>query len=167
MKKIIDGKRYDTETATLIGEHEHSNRSDFGWYEEGLYQKRTGEFFLAGRGGPQTKYSRSIDQNSWSGGEGIFPLSVAEAKEWAEAHLTADEYESVFEVEAEESENTVGKAIEKIRLAADITQAQLATLVGTTPAMIGRYERGLTSPSIYRVKDLAKALNISPMELIG
>ncbi len=48
MKKIINGKRYDTETAKLIGSDGYSNPSDFNYWSEDLYQKKTGEFFLYG-----------------------------------------------------------------------------------------------------------------------
>ena len=96
MKKIINGKRYDTATAKKIGDASHSNNRDFGyWYEE-LYQKKTGEFFLYGEGGPMSKYSRSTGQNEWAGGEEINPLTLGEAQEWGEKYLDADEYEEVF-----------------------------------------------------------------------
>jgi hypothetical protein len=96
MKKIINGKRYDTETAQLIGSTSYSNRTDFYFWSEELYRKKTGEFFLYGEGGPASKYSRSTGQNSWSGGEKIAPLTREEAQEWAEKYLDADEYEEVF-----------------------------------------------------------------------
>ena len=73
MKKIINGKRYDTETANLCGNTSYSYRGDFHFWREELYQKRTGEFFLYGEGGPMTKYSVSTGQNTWSGGEKIIP----------------------------------------------------------------------------------------------
>lgn len=96
MKKIINGKRYDTETAQLIGSASYSNRTDFRFWSEELYRKKTGEFFLYGEGGPASKYSRQIEQNSWSGGKEITPLTREEAQEWAEKYLDADEYEEVF-----------------------------------------------------------------------
>lgn len=103
MKKIINGKRYDTGTAKFIGEASHSNRTDFAYWSEELYQKRTGEFFIYGEGGPASKYSRSTGQNQWSGGEKIIPLTIKEAKEWAEKYLDADEYEILFEVEEDKT----------------------------------------------------------------
>ena len=46
MKKYINGKVYDTETAQLIGTYANGgNWRDFSHYEETLYRKRTGEFF--------------------------------------------------------------------------------------------------------------------------
>ena len=97
MNKIIKGKRYDTETAQEICcASSNVGRNDFSFWEETLYKKRTGEYFLYGEGGAMSKYRTAIDQNSWSGGEKIFPLSLEEAKEWAEKHMTADEYENEF-----------------------------------------------------------------------
>ena len=102
MKKIIDGKRYDTETAKLIGEDSYSNPSDFNYWCETLYQKKTGEFFLHGKGGARTKYAQAIDSNSWCSGERIMPLSYDKAREWVEKHLDADTYEEVFGPVAED-----------------------------------------------------------------
>ena len=84
MKKIINGKRYDTETAEFCGSREYGYPGDFDHVSEELYQKRTGEFFLYGEGGPNLKYREEISMNSWSGGEKIIPLTDDEAKEWAE-----------------------------------------------------------------------------------
>ena len=96
MKKIINGKRYDTDTATSLGADSYSNTRDFNyWYEE-LYRKQTGEFFLYGEGGAASKYAVSVGQNSWEGGSKIIPLSIESAKEWAEEHLSADLYEEAF-----------------------------------------------------------------------
>lgn len=96
MKKIINGKVYDTDKAEELGIYEYSNPSDFRHISETLYRKRTGEFFIWGAGGPMTKYARAVEQNSWSGGQRIMPMSFAEAREWAEEHLDADDYEKIF-----------------------------------------------------------------------
>lgn len=51
MKKIINGKKYDTETATSVGEYSSNYAcSDYKHYDETLYKKKTGEFFLYGEG---------------------------------------------------------------------------------------------------------------------
>lgn len=108
MKKIIDGKLYNTETAKFLGEDSYSNASDFAHWSEELYQKRTGEFFLYGEGGPMSRYAQTIGQNEWSGGEQIQPLTVENARQWAEEHLSADEYESIFgEIAEDDSKKTV------------------------------------------------------------
>lgn len=102
MKKIINGKLYDTETAKELGSW--SNMADYGnfsQFTETLFRKKTGELFLYGEGGPMTKYAVAEGSNSWRGGSRIMPLSFPEAREWAEAHLDGDEYEAIFGAVAE------------------------------------------------------------------
>lgn len=106
MKKIINGRRYDTETAKAIGYDDYLYPNDFGYWAETLYRKNTGEFFLYGTGGPASKYAESIGMNQWSGGSKIIPLSVEAAQKWAEEHLTADEYEKIFGEVGEEEKRT-------------------------------------------------------------
>ncbi|MGN0362950.1 MAG: hypothetical protein ACI4ET_08945 [Bilifractor sp.] len=96
MKKIINGKKYDTDTAECVGYWSNGyNYGDFQRAEERLFRKKTGEFFLQGEGGPMSSYAESYD-NETSGGNEIIPLSEGEAKEWAEKHLDGDEYEDIF-----------------------------------------------------------------------
>lgn len=107
MKKIINGKLYDTTTARCLGSDSYSNRRDFHYWSEELYVKRTGEYFLYGEGGPMSRYAETVGQNEWSGGEKIIPLSPAKAREWAEEHLSADEYEAAFGLPDEDAEDVV------------------------------------------------------------
>ena len=106
MKKIINNRVYDTETAKCIGEYEpNPYRSDFSWFCETLYQKKTGEFFLHGDGNANSRYSKSCGQNTWCGDEKIVPMSYEEAREWVEEHLEADDYIALFgDPEDEEGE---------------------------------------------------------------
>lgn len=89
MKKIINGVRYDTESAILIGEYSSPGSSrDFSHWEAGLYKgPRSGRYFLAGEGGPMTRYAKSMGGNSWSGGEDITPMTRDEAFAWAQDFL--------------------------------------------------------------------------------
>lgn len=97
MKKVINNRLYNTETAKVRGEWDNGRPySDFGWCEETLYQKKTGEFFLHGAGGAASEYSEERGQNSWGSGERIIPLSVEAARKWAGEHLDGDEYEAIF-----------------------------------------------------------------------
>lgn len=104
MKKIINGKVYDTETAQKVGFWSNSlGYNDFNWREESLYRKKTGEYFLYGEGGPRTNYAERVG-NMWGSGERIMPLTFAEAKKWAEEHLDGEDYEKIFgEVTEDES----------------------------------------------------------------
>lgn len=97
MVKIIKGRKYDTDTAREVGSYSNAGGwRDFGHFEETLFCKRTGEYFLFGEGGPMTKYRETVGQNEWSGGSKIIPLDFDEAREWAEKNLTAEEYEAEF-----------------------------------------------------------------------
>lgn len=96
MKKIINGKKYNTETAKEIGSF-YNNSTGFDSLSETLYRKRTGEFFVYGEGGARTWCAVSYDNgNSWGGGKAILPLTDVEAREWIERHCDADTYESIF-----------------------------------------------------------------------
>lgn len=102
MKKVIKGKMYDTDTAKKVAEYSAScGRGDFYYYEEELYRKKTGEYFLYGDGNAASKYSKRCGQNEWCGSEAIIPLTEKEAKEWAEEHLDGDEYCGIFGVPEE------------------------------------------------------------------
>lgn len=97
MKKIINGRVYDTQTAKELGAYSNAGGwRDFSHFEETLYRKKTGEYFLFGQGGPMTKYAEAEGQNSWSGGSRIMPMSYDTAQAWAEKHLDADLYEDIF-----------------------------------------------------------------------
>lgn len=105
MKKVIKGKLYDTEKATEVGSWHDGYPSDFRYVCETLYRKRTGEYFLHGEGGPMSRYAQSCGQNQWTGGESITPLTYEAAKQWAEDHLDADEYEAEFGIPEEDAEH--------------------------------------------------------------
>lgn len=96
MRKIIKGKAYDTKTADWLGIHTNNlPDSDFRSFEEVLYRKKNGELFLRCSGGALTKYATVCGENmGW--GDSIQVLDETEAKEWAETHLTGEEYEEIF-----------------------------------------------------------------------
>lgn len=96
MLQIIDGKRYNTETAEHLAEARGGGGcSDFHHWEEELYRTPKGVYFLAGSGGPMTSWSRRTADNMTAGGEGIRVLTEAEAREWVERYAN-DEYERIF-----------------------------------------------------------------------
>ncbi len=101
MKAIINGLRYDSTTATCIGGAQGGGSSmrDFHYWSADLYRTpRSGRFFLAGGGGALTRFgsTTSYDQNGRVCGEKIIPMSVEDAREWAEQHLTTAEVEAAF-----------------------------------------------------------------------
>lgn len=122
MKKIINRKLYNTDTARSIGSDFYgAYRRDLDFWSEELFQKKTGEYFLHGEGGPMTKYSREVGQNEWSGGEKIIPMSYDSARKWAEEHLTGEEFEQAFGAASENAEDQIlsislpGQAAQKLR----------------------------------------------------
>ncbi len=126
MKKIINGKVYDTNTAKELGSYGNGGTwRDFGHWEETLYRKKTGEYFLHGEGGPMTRYAEAQGQNQWSGGERIMPMTYQEATQWAEEHLSGDEYEEIFGAVVEDDTkrvvtyNLTVTAAEKLRRMAE------------------------------------------------
>ncbi len=87
MKKVIEGKIYNTETAEEVHSWEnHYYSNDFHHCEETLYRTKKGAWFLAGSGGAMSKYSRTCGSNSWTGGDGMEVLTDAEAQAWLEDH---------------------------------------------------------------------------------
>lgn len=101
MKKILKGFRYDTEKAILIGHAEpNPYQTDFNyWYAELYMTKRSHSFFIAGHGGPMSRFSKSAGQNEWTGGSDLIPMSKEEALEFAEQYLDSEEFEKFFEIE--------------------------------------------------------------------
>lgn len=100
MKAIVNGKRYNTETAVEISSYSRGSRGDFSRIEESLYKTRRGAYFLAGEGGPMSKYARACGQNQWTGGEGIQVLTEIEARTYCEQHdVDADVIAANFAVE--------------------------------------------------------------------
>lgn len=96
MKAIIEGRRYNTETAYEIASYSNNlGRGDFNNYSETLYKTKKGVYFLAGEGGAASKYSWSCGNGS-IGGDGIIVLSVQEAFDWAEQHMDIDAMEIWF-----------------------------------------------------------------------
>lgn len=95
MKRIINGKKYDTTTAKEVASR--WSGEGFSRVDETLYRKKTGEFFLHGAGGPMTGYAETVSQNCWTGGAKIIPLTEEEARQWAEQWLDGDQYEKIFD----------------------------------------------------------------------
>ena len=108
MKKVIRGRLYDTEKAVLIGEFydEAKPGDDLDFYIEELYKKRTGEYFLYGRGNAGSKYS-VWHGNTASGSEKIIPLTYQQAQEWAEENLPRAVYENEFGIPERNDDKTI------------------------------------------------------------
>jgi len=101
MKKVINGKVYNTETATQIANWDNGiYGSDFHACEETLYVTSKGAYFVHGDGGPATRWARPVGSNGRCGGSGIEVLSQREALQWCENHaVDADVISEHFSVE--------------------------------------------------------------------
>lgn len=100
MNKIINGKKYDTETAKCVGFCQNKYPGDLYYSLERLYQKKTGEFFLYGAGESSTVIMIGDPMRGTHyelyGIDGFFVISNDDAKAWAEQYLNGDEYEELF-----------------------------------------------------------------------
>ena len=80
MKKIINRKKYDTDTAKEI----YSTRTMDSTRWQVLYKKKTGEFFVE-------HVTCWQSERDW-----LEPISLEQAKDWAEEFMDGDEYEELF-----------------------------------------------------------------------
>ena len=104
MKQVINGKVYNTDTATLIceaGSRTHS-RSDFAYEDSSLYVTKKGAYFIAGEGGPMSRFAHDTG-NGKTGGSGIVTVSREEALSLAERNGDNDIIEEHFADMIEES----------------------------------------------------------------
>lgn len=89
MRKIKKSKLYDTDSAVCLGTFENGKDDNPRWYKEGLYRKKTGEFFLAGEGNWDSKYAirdgRSTVTPEGRGWD-VFPLERDDVIEWSNEH---------------------------------------------------------------------------------
>ena len=76
MKKIINKKTYNTETATMEGHFCFGVFGQTDGFEEKLFKTKKGDWFLYGFGGCDSKYTK----------ETLLPLSDEEAKNWIKEH---------------------------------------------------------------------------------
>ncbi|WP_122423092.1 helix-turn-helix domain-containing protein [Pseudomonas viridiflava] len=60
----------------------------------------------------------------------------------------------------------IGSRVKTFRKARNLTQGELASLVGCEKMTISRYERGAGPPNVEHLMKLAIALGVSPSELL-
>ena len=98
MRRIIDGKRYDTDTATMVADISPAGfyRNDFRYEETKLYRTVRGAWFIAGEGGPLSRWSRSLGQNGMTDGEGLRPVDADEARAYLEREGDTHSIEQYF-----------------------------------------------------------------------
>jgi len=102
MKKIISGRKYDTEKAIEIDDFNNFGSGadsvhDFRYFHATLYRTmKSGRYFIFGYGGPMTRFAQSAGQNQWGAGWDIIPLTRQEAFEWAQVYLPPETVEAEF-----------------------------------------------------------------------
>jgi len=93
MKKILHGLIYDTDKAVCIGIHEERSLPELDWWIAGLFvTPRAKRYFLAGSGGPLSRFGQAESKNSWTNGEDIIPLTREGALEFSIQYLPDNDY---------------------------------------------------------------------------
>lgn len=95
MRKIINGKKCDTDTAIKLGYYTRDVSEPNG-YAETLYRTKSGTFFIHGAGNKMSPYAGLSDSGELICGEQIRLISDDYAANWAKAHLSSDEYSNIF-----------------------------------------------------------------------
>ncbi|SHI16452.1 hypothetical protein SAMN02745823_02932 [Sporobacter termitidis DSM 10068] len=96
MRKIVNGKTYNTTAARLVGEwRSMSSARNSDWCHEMLFQTDGGEYFLWGCGGTLSAY-KTAGAVTRSSRAGITPLSLEKAMAWARVHLKHATYIKEF-----------------------------------------------------------------------
>ena len=96
MISIINGKRYNTETATEVASYSQGYASDFGHFQETLYKTTKGAWFMYGEGGAMSRYSESYGQGERGPGSRVVVMTPDEVRSWLESHDEVDNLEEYF-----------------------------------------------------------------------
>lgn len=102
MKQLINRKLYDTDKADRIAQYcPIPDPREFNFIKEELYKTEDGEYFLAAKGGPQTKWAEKNGAYR-SGSEEIVPVTDEEAVDWCEerqidGEIILNEFEHLIE----------------------------------------------------------------------
>ena len=96
MRAVIDGWKYDTETAECAGKWANGpDSSNFNFCAEDIYRTKKGSWFLHGRGHANSPYGTSYGTSRGSG-EKIVPLDEDQAMAWLEEHECPEVIEKHF-----------------------------------------------------------------------
>ena len=103
MKQIINGKKFDTETAEKVDYNSNTNnRTDFRYASETLYKKKNDTFFIEienyGLGTNSIFDREDVEKlhSSITNRNSIIPLNHDQTKKWLEKNSTAEIYEKLF-----------------------------------------------------------------------
>ena len=99
IKKIIAGKTYNTDTASLLSLYAYDKtRDEYLHMWESLYQTRGGAFFLVAEGmSGHTPYGAELPgTNDVIRGHVLLPLDTQQVKRWLEIRDLVDDYDEIF-----------------------------------------------------------------------
>lgn len=101
MKRIINGKRYDTATAIMVCDVSPRGfyGNDFRREDTGLYRTPKGSWFLAGEGGPLSRWATPVGLHGATCGIGIRAIDDETARELLERHGDPEDVEKYFATE--------------------------------------------------------------------
>lgn len=89
MKEIIDGQLFDTDAddvQTIVTYTPVADRGDFNFLREELCKTASGQYFIAGEGGPMTDYRKRVGSGEYAGSSEIRPVSEDEAFRWMQSN---------------------------------------------------------------------------------
>ena len=96
MKKVINGRLYNTETAQKIEEYWNGyGSSNFDFCKEVLYKTKNGRYFLHGEGGAASKYASHSGRNL-DAGDQISEFTRRDAMEWLSENDFVETIEKEF-----------------------------------------------------------------------
>ena len=104
MKKVINGKVYNTETAELIFSWDNGRYgNDFRSRSKDLYRTKKGNWFIHHEGGPMTDMGVSCGSNSTCGSQNIEAITEQEAINFLQGKNAVEELEKLFPEYLEEA----------------------------------------------------------------
>lgn len=99
MQKIINGKIYDTDTATkmadISGPGGHKSSRDFDYEDTWLYCSLNSTYFIAGEGGGRSRWAEPTG-SGMGFGRGLTLVDELEARKLYEQFGDADNYAKFF-----------------------------------------------------------------------
>ena len=102
MKRVIEGKRYDTETADCVADispRRYANdASNFHWEDTYLYRTKKGAWFIAGKGHAASRWATACG-NGYGPGSGLQVVTAEDARLFLEQYGTVEDVEQYFTVE--------------------------------------------------------------------
>jgi hypothetical protein len=96
MKKVINGRIYDPETAEMICQHTFGSPGDASYVKEALYRSPAGAFFIDGEGGAGSNYRVHVGTSWHIAGSDTLLQTGDTAREFVERFGTFSDYVRAF-----------------------------------------------------------------------